>query len=288
MVVPFAAGTGTDAVARIIGQAISKNANVPVVVDNFPGANGFIGAKEVARAPADGYTILMTTSTTHAANAAMFKQLPYDPIKDFEPVGKTGDATLALVVRSDSPYRNISSFANTIRSKKSLTFGASSASTRIAAEMLKLRLKGNLLYVPYRSSPQALTDLLGGQFDFMTCDLSPALPLIRAGKLTALAVTSKQRDSHLPNVPTIAESGLPGFELTAWSAAFAPARTPKAVIDRLNFFLRQALEDEGVRKQMIEKGVTPSYSTSEELGIFVVQESKKWAQVVRDAGISPE
>jgi len=288
MVVPFGAGTSTDAVARMVGEELSKLAQVPVVIENIPGANGILGVQAVSRAAPDGYTIMMTTSTTHAANTALFKKLPYDPIKDFEPITKVVEQTIVLVVRPDSPYRTIGEFMAAVKAGKAMTFAGSSASTRVASEMLKSRLKGNLLHVPYKSAPQALTDLIGGQVDFMSVDPTTALPLIRGGKLRALSVSSLRRDPLLPDVPTLSESGLKGFELTSWGAVFAPAGTPAKIVEQLNAWLRQALQSPGLRDRLVQNAYRPIPSSSQELRAFVESESAKWAKVIQDAGIERE
>ncbi len=288
IIVPFAAASGTDAVARAMGDELTKLAKVPVVVENIPGANGILGSQTAAKAPPDGYTILMATSTTHAANGAMYKKLPYDPIKDFEPIMKTAEAPVVLVVRTESPYRTVAEFMADVKARKRLSFGSSSAASRIAAEMIKSSVHGDLLNVPYKASPQALTDLIGGQIDFMTIDLGPAMPLIKGGKLRALAVASLGPDAQLPGVPTLSNSGLNDFELITFGGVLAPTGTPPRVVEQLNVWMRQVMESPKVRERLVQTGITAAASSPQEFRVFLEKEKVKWARAVRDAGIEPE
>lgn len=288
IIVPFGAASGTDAVARAMGDELTKLAKVSILVENIPGANGILGSQAAAKAPPDGYTILMATSTTHAANAAMYKKLPYDPIKDFEPIMKTAEAPVILVVRTESPYRTVAEFMADVKARKRLSFGSSSAASRIAAEMIKSSLHGDLLNVPYKTSPQALTDLIGGQIDFMTIDLGPAMPLIKGGKLRALAVASLGPDAQLPGVPTLSNSGLKDFELVTFGGVLAPAGTPPRVVEQLNAWMRQVMESPKVRERLVQTGITAAASSPQEFRVFLEKEKVKWARAVKEAGIEPE
>jgi len=289
IIVPFPAGSGTDAGARLLGQWLTARTAQPVIVDNRPGASGFIAAQAAASAPPDGYTLLLTTNTTHAANPAMFRKLPYDPVNDFEPVSMVGSAGLLLLVPAASPYRDIGSFLAQLRAGgKRLHFGAGNSSSRIAGELLKTATGADLLAVPYKGTPPALTDLMGGQIDFMFCDVSPALPLVTSGKLRALATSSADRELLLRDVPTLTEAGLKGFEMTVWSAAFVPAKTPKDTVAKLSELLRAALADPAVRQEFSNTGGRSRGSTPDELRAFVKSEMAKWAAAVKTAGIQPE
>jgi len=289
IIVPFPAGSGTDARARVLGQWLTANTGQPVIVDNRPGASGFIAAHSAAAAAPDGPTLLLTTNTTHAANPAMFRKLPYDPVKDFEPVSMVGTAGLLLLVPAASPYRDIGAFLAQVRTgSKRLNFGAGNSSSRIAGELLKTATGADLLAVPYKGTPQALTDLTGGQIDFMFCDIGAALPLVMSGKLRALATSSAERELLLRDVPTVREAGLKGFEMTVWSAAFVPAKTPKDAIAKLSDLLRVALADPTVRQQFSSTGGRSRGSTPDELRAFVKSEMAKWAAAVKTAGIEPE
>ncbi|QWC90819.1 Bug family tripartite tricarboxylate transporter substrate binding protein [Cupriavidus metallidurans] len=289
VVVPFPAGSGTDESARYVAQSITMQTSQSVVVENRPGANGFIAAKAVATAQGDGYTMLITTNTTHAANASLFKKLPYDPIKDFAPVSLIAKSGLVLVVPSDSPVRTVADLTALARQRQGkLTFGSGSSSTRIASELYKIMSGAPALHVPYKGVPQALTDLMGHQIDFMISDISPARPLIQAGKLRAIAVTTAQRHPLFKDVPTMDESGLPGYELTAWVAAFFPAGTPTSVVDQMSGFIQQAMGSSAAAEHFGKTGGQPLSSTPEELAAFVRSETAKWAKTIKAAGIEPE
>jgi tripartite-type tricarboxylate transporter receptor subunit TctC len=289
IIVPFPAGSGTDSGARVLGQWLTARTGQPVIVDNRPGAAGFLAAQAAATAAPDGHTVLLTTNTTHAANPAMFKKLPYDPVKDFEPVSMVGSAGLLLLVSSASPHQEVGSFLAHLRAGgKRLHFGAGNSSSRIAGELLKTAVGADLLAVPYKGTPQALTDLMGGQIDFMFCDIGAALPLVMSGKLRALASSSAERELLLREVPTLKEAGLNQFEMTVWSAAFVPAKTPTNIVVKLNELLRAALADPAVRQQFSSAGGRSRGSTPDELRAFVQAEMAKWAAAVKTAGIQPE
>jgi tripartite-type tricarboxylate transporter receptor subunit TctC len=289
IIVPFPAGSGTDAGARVLGQWLTAKTGQPVIVDNRPGASGFIAAQAAAAAAPDGHTLLLTTNTTHAANPAMFKKLPYDPVKDFEPVSMVGSSGLLLVVPAASPHHDIGPFLAQLRAGgKRLHFGAGNSSSRIAGELLKTATGADLLAVPYKGTPQALADLMGGQIDFMFCDIGAALPLVMSGKLRALATSSADRELLLRDVPALKEAGLKGFEMTVWSAAFVPAKTPKETVSKLSDLLRAALADPTVREQFSNTGGRSRGSTPDELRAFVKSEMVKWAAAVKTAGIDPE
>ncbi len=288
-VVPFSAGSATDTLARVLAQNVSASLGASVVVENVPGANGQIAASQVARAAPDGYTILITSNSTHASNQALYKKLSYDHVKDFEPISKLGSITLALVVNPSVPVTTAQEFIAYAKANPGkLTFGAGSASSRLAVEMLKSQAGVDILYVPYKSNPQAVTDLLGGQVQVMFADISTTLPSARAGKLKALAVSSAERSSLAPDLPTMREAGLKDYELTAWFAAFAPAKTPKDITDTLDKAFIKAMGEKSVQDTLIGAGIEPSSSTPAELAAFVASETKKWAEITKAAGIEPE
>jgi tripartite-type tricarboxylate transporter receptor subunit TctC len=289
LVVPFPAGSGTDVGARVLGQWLTAKTGQPVIVENRPGASGFIAAQAVARAEPDGYTVLLTTNTTHAANPVLFRKLPYDPVKDFEPVSMVGSAGLLLLVPADSAEKDIASFLAQLRAGgRAWRFGFGNSSSQIAGALLKTSTGADLLAVPYKGSPQALTDLIGRQIDFMFCDIGAALPLVNGGRLRALAASGASRELLLREVPTLQEAGLKGFEMTVWSAAFLPAKTPRATVARLNELLRAALADPAVRQEFANSGGRTRGSTPEELRAFVQAEMAKWAAAAKAAGIQPE
>lgn len=288
-IVPFPAGSGTDVGARVLSHWLTAKTGQPVIIENRPGASGFIAAQAAAAAAPDGYNVLLTTNTTHAANPAMFRKLPYDPVKDFEPVSMVGASGLLLLVPADSPHKDIASFLAQLRAGgKRMSFGFGNSSSRIAGELLKGATRADLLAVPYKGTPAALTDLIGRQIDFMFCDVGAALPLVTGGKLRVLAASSAQRELLLRDVPTLQEAGLKGFEMTVWSAAFVPAKTPRETVAKLNELLRAALADPAVRQEFANTGGRSRGSTPDELRAFVNSEMTKWAAAAKAAGIEPE
>lgn len=288
-IVPFAAGSATDAVARIVGEHASKTLGQPIVVENQGGANGVPAARAVARAEPDGYTVLITTNTTHAANQSMLKSVPYDAINDFEPVTKLGTIPLALIANPSVPAKNVQELlAHAKANPGKLTFGSGSSSSRIAGEMLKSLGSIDMVHVPYRSNPQAVTDILGGQINLFFADISTTMPQVRAGKVTGLAISTAQRSPLAPELPTMAEAGVPGYDLAAWFAAFLPAKTPQPVVAKLREALVAAVNDKGTQEKLVAAGIQPETSTPEELKAFVGSEIKKWADIVKAAGIQPE
>jgi tripartite-type tricarboxylate transporter receptor subunit TctC len=289
LVVPFAAGSATDTLARVLGQKLAAAEGWNVVIENMAGASGMLAAQNVARSAPDGHSIFITTNTTHAANQNLFKKLTYDPIADFEPVGKLGTITLALAVHPTVPAANVNELiAYGKANPGKLSFGSGSSSSRIAGEMLKSLAGFDMLHVPYKSNPMAITDLLGGQISLVFADVSTTLPQIRAGKAKGFGVSSAQRSPLAPDLPTMAEEGVAGYELTAWFAAFVPAKTPKPIVDRLNTAINAAIADKAVQDALLAAGIEPLTSTPDELRGFVVSETKKWAEIVKAAGIEPE
>jgi tripartite-type tricarboxylate transporter receptor subunit TctC len=289
LIVPFAAGSATDTLARVLGQKLAAAEGWNVLIENVAGASGMLAAQNVARAAPDGHTIFVTTNTTHAANQNLFKKLSYDPVADFEPVGKLGTITLALAVHPSVPAGNVKELiAYGKANPGKLSFGSGSSSSRIAGEMLKTLAGFDMLHVPYKSNPMAVTDLLGGQISLVFADVSTTLPQIRAGKVKGFGVSSAKRSPLAPELPTMAEEGVAGYELTAWFAAFVPAKTPKTVVDMLNAAIKAATADKAVQDVLLSAGIEPQTSTPDELRAFVVSETRKWADIVKAAGIPPE
>lgn len=288
-IIPFAAGSATDTFARAVGAHMSTQYALPVLVSNVPGGSGFIAANAAAKAPPDGYTVFVTSSSTHAANKSLFKKLSYDPVADFEPVAKLGLLTLAMIVHPSVPASNVREFIEYARANPGkLTFGSGASSSRIAGELLQMLTGIKMLNVPYKSNPQAVTDLVGGQVSLVIADLTVTMPQARGGRAKGFAVTSARRSPLAPELPTMSEAGVPGYELIAWLAAYVPARTPKAVIDRLNAGFKLALEDKDVVATLHKSGIEPAISTPEELRSFAAAETRKWAEIVKAAGIEPE
>ena len=284
LIVPFPPGSATDSVTRHLAESIRAATNVTVVVENKPGADGNLAALAVLKAEPDGYTAFVTTNSTQAANVSLFNSLPYDPKADFAPVAGVMTIPMMLTVRSDFPARSVAEFVTLAkRREKPLSFGSGNTSSRGAAELFRSRQGVEMQHVPYRGMPQALTDILAGQIDCAFADPASAQGLVQDGKLRALAVTSSKRLETMPNVPTIAESGLPGYELTAWVGVFVRAKTPPEIIARLNALVIDYVN--GAGKYLATIGATPFPSTPQELAAFQEADTKRWAEIVETAKI---
>lgn len=288
VIVPVAAGGPSDTVARVVAQKLSERLGQPVIVDNRPGGGANIGTEFVSRAPPDGYTLLLG-STTQAINATLYKSLGYDFVRDFAPVSRLTTGPLVLVVNPRLPVNSVNELIALSRTR-SLNFASSNvgASTHLASEMLKSRSNMNAAHVPYKGSGPALTDTMGGQVDFMFDTMLSAMPFVTAGKLKALAVTSDQRAPTAPNLPTMIESGQPGFEATAWNGLLAPAKTPPAVIARLNAELQKVLADPEVKDKFAAQGFAVAGQSPQDFSAFIKTEIAKWAEVVRSSKASAD
>ncbi len=289
MVVPFGPGSGTDQMARVLAQGLGDVLKVPVVVDNKGGASGFIAAQYVAKAAPDGYTLMITTNTTQSANEHLFKKLPYDPVKDFAPVILLAKGQMLLLVRPDSPYKTLGELiAAAQKAPGKLNFGAGSSSSQVASELLKQMAHIDAVYVPYKSNPLAITDLLGGQIDFMFADAPTALPQVNGGKLRALAASGSKRLEEAPSVPTVAEAGIKGYDMTFWFAIYAPADVSPAIVKQLNEAFTQVAKSEAFTSMLAKTSSELALSTPEGLAQFQAEDSKKWGQVIRAANIEPQ
>ncbi len=289
-VVPFAAGTATDQIARALGNAITAETKQSVVIDNKAGASGFIASQFVAKAPADGYTVLVTTNTTHAANEHLYKKLPYDPVKDFAPITGLGKGGQIMVVAPTFPAKTVAEFIALAKKEPGkYSFGSGSSSSRMAGELLQQMADIKLLHVPYKSNTLAVTDLMGGQIHMMITDTATGLPQVKGGKLRALGMSGAKRSPLAPDVPTIAEAGVKGYEMGYWFAAYAPAKTPPAVVARLNELLVKAAKSESAKAAFYEPTGTEVFTTTpEEMAKFQTAESQKWGRIVKAAGIEAE
>jgi tripartite-type tricarboxylate transporter receptor subunit TctC len=268
---------------------VSAETRQSVVVDNKPGANAFIGAQAAAKARNDGYSVFITTNTTHAANEHLFKKLPYDPVKDFEPVTLLGRGGQIMVVNNALPVNSVAEFIKLAKSRPGkLSFGSGSSSSRIAGELFKQMTGAYIVNIPYRSNPPAVTDLLGGQIDVMITDMATGLPQVKGGKLKALGVSTSRRSPLAPEIPTISEAGVKGYEMTYWFAAYVPAGTPAPVIARLNELLVKAARSATAANFYGPSGTEVLTSTPEELRRFQTAESHKWGKIIASAGIERE
>lgn len=288
-IIPFTAGSSTDTFARAAGKHLSAQFGQAVIVDNVPGAQGQIAASKAAKAPPDGHTVFITSSTTHAANQSMYKKLSYDPVADFEPVAKLATLSLAMIIHPSIPAKNVQEFLAYAKANPGkLTFGSGASSSRIAGELLKIRGGIDMLHVPYKSNPPAVLDLVAGQISVVISDLTVTMPQARAGKARALALGGATRSPLAPELPTMKEAGVPNYELDAWLAAYVPAKTPPAIVEKLNLAFKQALADPEIITVLHKAGIVPSYSTAQELRTFAAAETAKWADIVKAAGIQPE
>ena len=288
-VVPFAAGSGTDQAARVYGQAVSDQLKVPVVIDNKGGASGFIAAQAVAKSKPDGYTVFMTTNTTQVANPYLFKKIPYDPVKDFTPVELLLTGQMLLLVKLDSPYKTLADLlAAAKKAPGKISFAAGNSSSQVGGELFKQMAGIDVLYIPYKSNPQAITDLIGGQFDFMFADAPTALPQVQGGKLRALAASGSKRLATAPDVPTVSEAGVKGYEMSYWIAAYLPAGAPAAMVERLSAAFTQASQSSEVKAFVAKISGEPALAGSRDLASFQAADAKKWERVIKAAGIEPQ
>jgi tripartite-type tricarboxylate transporter receptor subunit TctC len=289
IIVPFAPGGSTDVVARILAEKLAVELKQSFVVDNRPGASGNIGADVVAKSPADGYTLLMGTTGVLSINGHLYKNLSYDPEKDFAPVSYTSLITNILVVNPDVPARTVPELIRLAKSKPgALTFASSGAgsSTHLSGELFKSMTGIDILHVPYRGSSQALIDLIGGQVTMLFDNAPSAIPFIQQGKLRALAVTSTKRLPNLPDIPTIEESGVNGYESLSWSGILAPAATPRPIIAKLNAAIERILAMDDVRQRFATLGVEAVGGSPEAFTRHVRAESDKWGKVIKTANIT--
>ena len=288
-IVPFSAGSAVDVLTRMVGTKMAESWGQQVVVDNRPGASGIIAAEAAAKAVPDGYTLFFTSNTTQAANPSLFGKLPYDPVKDFVPVASLATAANLLVV---NPSLGIASVKELIQLAKAqpgkLSFAHGSSLSRINGEMFKSMAGIDIVGVPYKSNPQGVTDLIAGHVSMMFTDTITSLPHVKAGKLKALGIGSGKRSALLPDIPTVAEAGVPGYELTGWLAVFAPAGTPDAVVAKLNGEINRILALPEIRGRLAQQGLEPQTGTPAQLGALVRSDIPKWAKVIKEAGIKPE
>jgi len=287
-IVPFPAGGAMDNIARVLGQEMGRSMGQAVVVENRPGAGGNIGAEMVARAPADGYTLIIVANGM-AVNPFLYGRLSYDPVKDFAPVSLLAVVPNVLVTNkskhAEKTVAEVIAQAKAHPGKYTYASAGNGTSIHLAGELFASMAGVNMLHVPYKGSAPAMSDLLGGQVDYMFDSITSAKPQIDSGKLTAIAVTTTKRSTALPNVPTVAEAGLPGYELSPWFAAFVPAGTPPAVVDKLNKAMVDALKQPDVQKKLASIGAEPIGSTPVALRDYLAREQAKWGPLIKSRGI---
>lgn len=286
---PFAAGSVTDAAARVVAQALTETLGQSVVVENRPGAGGMLSASAVARAKNDGYTLLLTTNSTHSAANGLFKTVPYDPIKDFTAIARIGSFASYVGVTPDKPYQSIKALVDYAKANPgALSYGVGNSTTQIVMEALKKRTGVNIVKVPYRSNPMVMTDLLGGQIQIMVADFNTGMPQLKAGKVNALAVLTQDRNPALPDVPTLSETVMPGYHILAWAGMFGPADMPPEAVKVLADAVQKALENPQVRARFTASGTDLYWSGPKEFEEFVKTELVSWTAMIKEAGIEPE
>ncbi|WP_182343516.1 Bug family tripartite tricarboxylate transporter substrate binding protein [Comamonas koreensis] len=287
MVVPFVAGGTTDILARIVGQSLGEELGQPVIIDNRAGAGGNIGGQFAARAPADGYTIFMGTVGTHAINEWLYKKMPFSPNKDFAPLTRVANVPNLLVANPAQPFKNVKeliSYAQAHPGQVNFGSSGSGSSIHLSGELFKMMAKVDMIHIPYKGSAPAVTDLLGNQIAIMFDNMPSAIQHVRSGKLRPLAVTTAKRSPELPDVPTVAEAGVPGYEATSWFGLFAPTKTPADVQAKLHAAIIKVLQKPDVIKKIGDQGGEVVTESQAEFGKFIAAENEKWKQVVKTSG----
>jgi tripartite-type tricarboxylate transporter receptor subunit TctC len=290
IVVTFTPGGAPDIIARLLGERFTAAWGQPVVIDNKPGSGGNIGADFVAKSAPDGYTLVVGTVGTHSINGALYTKMPYDMVRDFSPVSLVATTPNLLVVHNDVPAKTVQELIALGKREGKMSFASSGSGTSIhvSGELFKSMTGIDMTHIPYKGRASALPDLLGGRVTMMFDNMPSSLPLVREGKLRALGVTSLTRSPAAPDIPTIAESGLPGFEAVSWFAVFAPAGTPKPVVDQIQAEISRILKTPELAKKLTDIGLEPVGSTPEELAAYQRAEIVKWAKVVKDSGAKAE
>ena len=291
MIIPYPAGGTTDFLGRLIADQLKSGLGATVVIENRPGAGTTLGAEQAARSEPDGHTLLMATSTTLAINKTLYKKLSYDPIKDFTPIALVAGVPFALIVNPKVPAKTLREFIAYAKSKPGLSYGSAGNGSpqHLGAEMVKTAAGLNIRHVPYRGSVPAMLDVIAGHVPFMVVDLQPALQQIREGKVRVLGVTSPKRVTAAPDIPTLAEAGLPGFELVAWQGVVAPSGVPRAIIDQLAAQIGTLVADPATREKFTTVSLEPlPASTPDSFAAYVRSEVDRWAEIVRNSGAELE
>ena len=291
MIVPSAPGSGPDIVARAIGQKLTAALGQSIVVDDKPGAGGIIGSEAAAKSAPDGYTLIMSNAGTHAVNASLYAKLPYDPVKDFAPVTLVAIAPNILIVHPTLPVHSARELIALAKSKPGeLTFGSggNGSTAHLSGEMFRTMAGINIVHVPFKGSPAAVIGVISGQIAMAFPNIPPALPHVRSGKLKALAVTTAKRSVAVPDLPTVAESGLPGYEATAWFGVLAPAATPPQIIGTLNAAIVRIVHTRDMQERLMAEGTEAVGNTPEQFTQIIKSDIAKWAKVVKASGARPD
>jgi tripartite-type tricarboxylate transporter receptor subunit TctC len=286
---PFAAGSVTDAAARVVAQALQETLGQPFVVENRAGAGGLLAASAVARAKNDGYTLLLTTNSTHSVVHGLYKNVPYDPIKDFTPIARIGSFSSFFAVTPDKPYQSMQALVAYAKANPGkLSYGVGNSTTHIVGEALKKRTGVDIVRVAYRSNPMVMTDLLAGHIPIMVADLNTGMAQYKAGKVKALAVLTRDRHPLLPEVPTLHETVMPGYHILAWAGMFGPAGMPPEAVQKLAGAVEKALQRPEIRQRFESSGTDIYWSGPKEFDAFVKSELVSWTAMIKEAGIEPE
>lgn len=289
IIVPFGPGGPSDILARTVGQKLTEAWGQQVLIDNRPGANGILGSELVAKSAPDGYTLVMGTNGTHGINANLYPKLPYDTIKDFAPVTRLGQAPYVLVAHPSLPVRTVKELVRLAREKPGeITFASGGSPSQLAAELFKRTARIDVVVVPYKGNAPAVTAVVSGEVSLVFGGIAQSAPLVKGGRLRALGVASLQRSPVMPDVPTIAESGLPGFVAGAWYGLLAPAGTPRAIVERINGEILRVLRLPDVQQRLRAEAYELPADTPDEFAALIRAEIAKWASVVKEAGLRPD
>lgn len=289
LIVPFPAGSGTDAVGRVFANEMGHRLGQTIVVENKPGANATIAAQYVARAKPDGYTLFVTTNTSHSAAPALMKRIPYDPVKDFTPIARGGNLPFILVVNPKVPAQDLTSLIEYAKANPGkLTYASGNSTGIVAGATLADRAGLALLHVPYKGTPQALTDVVSGQVSMMFTDLTSGMPFVQSGQLRAFAVSTAERSDVVPDLPSMQEAGVENFDINSWNGFFGPAGMPPEIVARLNAVINDTVKDAAVRERLAALGFDAFSGTPEAFAGFVQEQLTLWRGLIRDAGIEPQ
>lgn len=289
LVVPFPAGSGTDSVGRIFAEELSKELGQPIVVENKPGANATIAANYVARSKPDGYTLFVTTNTSHSAAPWLMKNVSYDPVKDFTPIARGGNLPFILVTNPDRPYKTVKELIEYARANPGdVTYATGNSTGIVAGGRLAVATQTEMLHVPYKGTPQALTDLVAGEVDFMFTDLTSGTPFVNSGRLHAMAVSTAERSALLPDLPSMQEAGVADFDITSWNGYFGPAGMDPEIVKTLNTAINKVVNNPETRARLAELGFDAFSGTPEEFAEFVAEQYELWGKWIREANLQPQ
>ena len=289
LIVPFPAGSGTDAVGRIFATELSKILGQQVVVENKPGGNATIAASYVARMQPDGYTLFLTTNTSHSAAPWLMKNVSYDPVKDFTPIARGGNLPFILVINPKLPVKSVEELiAYAKKNPGKLNYASGNSTGIVGGATFAARTGIELVHVPYKGTPQAMTDVVGGQVDMMFVDVAAGMPLVKSGQLKAIAVSTAARSALLPELPSMAEAGVKDFDLISWNGYFGPAGLPPEVVTKVNAAINQIVNDPETKKRLSVLGFDAFSGTPQDFAGFVDQQLTLWKKLIQDAGIKPE